>query len=74
MPKLKLTTVGSSTGIVLPKEVLARLKVVKGDSIFLTESADGYRITPYDAEFEEDIALAREVMRKRRHLLRELAK
>ena len=74
MPKLKLTTVGSSTGIVLPKEVLARLKVTKGDSIFLTEAPDGYRITPYDAEFEQDMQLARKVMRKRRNLLRELAK
>jgi len=72
--KLKVTTVGSSAGIVLPKEVLTKLKVVKGDSIFLTESPDGFRITPYDPEFEEDMALARQVMHKRRDLLRELAK
>jgi putative addiction module antidote len=74
MQKLKLTTVGSSTGVVFPKEVLSRLKVAKGDTVFLTEAPDGYRITPYDAEFEEDMALARKVMRKRRNLLRELAK
>ena len=74
MVKLKITTVGSSAGIVLPKEVLTRLKVVKGDSVFLTESPDGFRITPYDPEFEEDMTLARKVMRKRRDLLRELAK
>jgi putative addiction module antidote len=74
MVKLKVTTIGSSAGIVLPKEVLARLKVSKGDSLFLTESPDGFRITPYDSEFEEDIVLARKVMRKRRDLLRELAK
>jgi putative addiction module antidote len=72
--KLKVTTVGSSAGVVLPKEILTKLKVVKGDFIFLTESPDGFRITPYDSEFEEDMALAREVMRKRRNLLRELAK
>ncbi|MGO8758594.1 MAG: AbrB/MazE/SpoVT family DNA-binding domain-containing protein [Terracidiphilus sp.] len=72
--KLKVTTVGSSAGIVLPKEALARLRVAKGDSVFLTESPDGFRITPYNPEFEEDMALAREVMRKRRDLLRELAK
>ena len=72
--KLKVTTVGSSAGIVLPKEVLTKLKVVKGDSIFLIESPDGFRITPYDPEFEEEMALARQVMRKRRNLLRELAK
>ena len=74
MVKLKVTTVGSSAGVVLPKEVLTRLKVAKGDTIFLIESPDGYRITPYDADFEEEMALARRVMRKRRNLLRELVK
>jgi putative addiction module antidote len=72
--KLKVTTVGSSAGVVLPKEILTKLKVVKGDFVFLTESPDGFRITPYDSEFEQDMALARQVMRKRRDLLRELAK
>jgi len=72
--KLKVTTVGSSSGVVLPKEVLTKLRVVKGDFIFLTESPDGFRITPYDPEFEEDMALARQVMRRRRDLLHELAK
>jgi len=74
MVKLKVTTVGSSAGVVLPKEVLNRLKVQKGDSVFLTESPEGFRITPYDPEFEEDMTLARKVMRERRDLLRELAK
>lgn len=74
MVKLKLTQVGSSTGLVLPKEVLARLKVVKGDAVYLTESPDGFRITPYDPEFEEDMAIARKVMRDNRDALRELAK
>jgi putative addiction module antidote len=74
MVKLKLTTVGSSTGLILPKEVLARLNVVKGDSVFLTESPDGVRITPYNPEFEEQMTLARKFMRERRDVLRELAK
>ena len=74
MVKLKLTTVGSSTGVVLPKEVLARLKVQKGDTLFLTDSSDGYRITPYDPEFEQQMELARRVMRDRRNVLKELAK
>lgn len=74
MIKLKVTTVGSSAGIVLPKEALAMLSVEKGDSLFLTKSPGGFRITPYDPEFEEDMGLARQVMRKRRDLLRELAK
>lgn len=74
MVKLKVTTVGSSTGIVLPKEVLSRLKVAKGDSVFLTESPEGFRITPYNPEFERQMTLARKVMRERRDVLRELAK
>ena len=74
MVKLKLTTVGSSTGLMLPKAVLARLNVVKGDSVFLTESPDGVRITPYNPEFEEQMTLARKFMRERRDVLRELAK
>ena len=74
MVKLKLTQVGSSTGVVLPKEVLTRMKVVKGDALYLTESPDGFRITPYDPEFEEDMAIARKVMRDNRDALRELAK
>jgi putative addiction module antidote len=74
MMKLKVTTVGNSTGVVLPKEVLARLKVDKGDTLFLIESPEGYRITPYDREFEEQMALARRVMRERRNVLKELAK
>jgi len=74
MVKLKLTTVGSSTGLILPKAVLARLNVVKGDSVFLTESPDGVRITPYNPEFEEQMTLARKFMRERRDVLRELAR
>lgn len=72
--KLKVTTVGSSAGIVLPKDVLARLRVDKGDSVFLTESPEGFRITAYDPEFEEQMTLARKFMRQRRDALRELAK
>jgi putative addiction module antidote len=74
MLKLKVTGVGSSTGVVLPKEALARLKVAKGDSVFLTESVDGFRITPYDPQFEQQMSLARRFMRDRRDALRELAK
>jgi putative addiction module antidote len=74
MLKLKVTGIGSSTGVVLPKEALARLKVAKGDSVFLTESSDGFRITPYDPVFEGQMELARNFMRQRRDALRELAK
>lgn len=72
--KLKVTTVGSSAGIVLPKDVLARLRVGKGDTLFLTESPEGFRITAYDPEFEKQMTHARKFMRKHRDALRELAK
>lgn len=75
MLKLKVTTVGSSTGFILPKEALARLKIAKGDSVFFTEAPDGsYRLTAYDPEFERQMALAEAVMREDRDVLRALAK
>lgn len=74
MIALKLTQIGNSTGVVLPKEALEKLRVSKGDVIYLTETPDGFRITPYDSEFEHQMTVAREVMKKRRNVLRELAK
>lgn len=74
MLTLKLTAVGNSVGIVLPKEALERLHLEKGDKIFLTESPDGYRLTPYDPAFEKQISMARQIMKKRRDVLHELAK
>ena len=74
MTKLKLTAIGNSTGVVLPKEVLTRLKLDKGDVVYLTEAPDGYRLTPYDPEFERQMEAARRIMKRRRAVLRELAK
>ena len=74
MIQLKLTAVGNSLGIVLPKEALARLKLAKGDTVYLTDSPDGYRLTPYNPEFEAQMDAARKIMKKRRAALRELAK
>ncbi len=74
MIRLKLTAIGNSAGVVLPKDVLARLKLEKGDSVYLTESPDGYRLTPYNPEFEQKMETARKIMKKRRAALRELAK
>jgi putative addiction module antidote len=68
-----VTQIGNSTGVILPKEAVARLKVKKGDSIYLTETIDGYSITPYDPEFEDQIDAARIGMSKYRNALRELA-
>lgn len=74
MISLKLTKVGNSVGFVLPREAATRMKLEKGDVIYLTESPDGYRISPYDPDFEEQMAAAEQIMKKRRQALRALAK
>jgi putative addiction module antidote len=74
MTALKLTQIGNSVGLILPKEILARLKLEKGDTVFVTEAANGVMLSPYSAEFEEQMVAARRVMKRRRNVLRELAK
>jgi putative addiction module antidote len=74
MTALKLTQIGNSVGVILPKEVLARLKLEKGDTVFVTDAANGVLLTPYSVEFEAQMSAARRVMKKRRDVLRELAK
>lgn len=74
MPKLKITTVGSSAGIILNREVMARLRVKKGDSLYLTEAPDGYRLTPYDPGFERQIKLAEDIMHDDREILKVLSR
>jgi putative addiction module antidote len=75
MLSCKITTVGASAGIILTKEAMARLKVKKGDTLYLTEAPDGsYRLTPYDPEFASQMALAEEIMHDDREVLRALAK
>jgi putative addiction module antidote len=69
-----VTQIGNSTGLILPKEAVARLKVKKGDSVFLTETPDGYAVTPYDPEFEAQMDAAKRGMSRYRNTLRELAK
>ena len=74
MPKLKITTIGASAGLILNKEVMARLRVKKGDSLYLTEAPGGFRVTPYDPEFERQITAAEEIMHEDRDVLRTLSK
>jgi putative addiction module antidote len=74
MSALKLTQIGNSVGVILPKEVLARLKVEKGDSLFMSEAAHGVTLSTYDPEFEAQMTEARRIMKKRRAVLHELAK
>lgn len=74
MHMLKLTQIGNSIGVVLPKDVLARLKLEKGDTLFITETPDGYAITPYDPALDEQIQAGREFMREFRDTFHALAK
>ena len=71
--KLKITTVGSSAGVVLPKEILAKLRVGKGDMLSVTETPDGIELRAYDDEFAEQMSIAEQVMREDRDVLRKLA-
>lgn len=74
MDTLKLTTIGTSTGAVIPKEMLARLKVKKGDKLFVVETPSGYLLTPYDPDVEKQLELGREFMAEYRETFRALAK
>jgi putative addiction module antidote len=69
----KIITIGNSVGVVLPKEILNRLHVEKGDTLYVSETADGIQLTPYDQNFAEEMDAARRVMRKHRDVLRKLA-
>lgn len=74
MTALKLTQIGNSVGVILPKEVLARLKVAKGDTLFVTDAANGVTLTPYDPALGEQIEAGREFMREYRDAFHQLAK
>jgi putative addiction module antidote len=71
--KVKVTTVGSSTGIVLPKELLGKLNIGKGDTLYVTETPDGLQLTPYNDEFAKTMEVAEDIMRRYRDTLRKLA-
>lgn len=74
MPTLKLIQIGEFIGVILPKEVIARLKLEKGDSLFITETPEGYAITPYDPTIEEQLKAGRKFMREYRDTFDQLAK
>jgi len=71
---VKITTLGNSAGIALPREILAKLKVEKGDMLYLTETPTGIHIVPYEPNFAEKMEMLEEVMRENRDVLRQLAK
>jgi putative addiction module antidote len=74
MLRLKVRKVGNSLGFTLPAEAVKALHVREGDHLYLTEAPDGFRLTPYDPEFAEGMAIAEEVMARYRNALRDLAK
>lgn len=74
MSTLKLTAIGNSVGLILPKEILARLGVGKGDTLHSVETADGLRLSTADPVFVAQMAVARRIMKERRSVLGELAK
>ena len=71
--KLKLTAIGNSTGVILPRELLEKLRVDRGDELMVLETPDGIKLTAYDPEFAEQMEVAEKIMRDRRDLLRKLA-
>ena len=74
MTTLKLTQIGNSLGLILPREVLARLKLQKGDTVFVTDAANGVMLTPYDPDLDQQLELGREFMREYRDTFHQLAK
>ena len=74
MSSMKVIAIGNSVGVTLPKEMLTRLGVQKGDTLFAIDTPDGIRLTTVDPTFEAQMAMARQIMHRRRAVLRELAK
>jgi putative addiction module antidote len=73
MTQLTITKIGNSEGVILPKEMLARLRLGKGDKLYATETPDGFKLTPYDAVFARTMEVAEQVMREHRDVLKKLA-
>lgn len=71
--KLKVTAIGNSTGVILPREILEKLRVDRGDELMVLETPDGIALTPYDPTFAEQMEVAEKIMRRRRNLLKQLA-
>jgi putative addiction module antidote len=72
--KLKIRKFGNSAGVILPKDLLAQLRVGEGDTLYVTDAPDGVRLTAVDPDFEAKMAAAEKIMRDDRGILRILAK
>ena len=71
---LKLTAIGNSVGVILPKDILSKLRVDKGDTLYVLETPEGIELIAYRPDFAAQIDAAEEVMRENRDVLRKLAK
>ncbi len=71
--KLKVTAIGNSTGVILPKEILEKLRVSRGDELMVHETPDGILLSPFDPELARQMEVAERIMRQRRNLLKKLA-
>ena len=71
--KLKISSIGNSAGVILPKELLARLRLEKGDELYALEIPDGIKLTRYDPQLAAQMEVAEQVMREDRHVLHKLA-
>jgi putative addiction module antidote len=73
MTPLKITTVGNSLGIILPKELLKKLRVDQGDTLFVIETQNGIELIPNNPELAAHMEIAERVMQEDRDILRRLA-
>ena len=71
---LKITSIGNAAGVLLPEEILTKLRVDKGDVLHVNKTENGIELTPYDPEFDAQMAVAEEIMLENRDLLRRMAK
>ncbi len=74
MTALKLTSIGTSTGVVIPKEMLTRLKVEKGCTLYAIETGEGYLLTPYDPAIDDQLKAGQQFMKQYRDTFKALAK
>ncbi|MBC8026183.1 MAG: AbrB/MazE/SpoVT family DNA-binding domain-containing protein [Steroidobacteraceae bacterium] len=74
MATLKLTAIGTSTGVIIPKEMLARMKLERGDVLHVAETAEGYLLTPFDPKIAAQVDKGREFMKQYRDAFKALAK
>jgi antitoxin component of MazEF toxin-antitoxin module len=72
--KTKVRKIGSGYGVLLPKRVIEHLRVEEGSELMLRETISGIELSPYDAEFSEQVEAFRRTEPRHRNSYRELAK